>query len=401
METTQGRSAPTSGYVTFVDPTPENGVYAFARIAEELGRRRPEIPLLVVEGRGTERTLADCGLDLRGNVHLMSGPGTSDGFWGVTRVLVIPTASWEAPPTLAEEAAARGVPVVGSDRGGIPAALGNAGVVLPLPARLMPDRGELPTAAEVVHWVEAILRLWDDPGAGAGPGAAVADPGRCVILVPVGHHIEPACDDALRGLERRGYPVRRVRGFSAIDQGRNQIATDALRDGFEELMWIDSDVAFEPEAVDRLRSHGLPITCGVYPKKGQRSFASNFSEGVAAVVFGNGGGLVEIPYAGAGFLHTRREVYDVLKERLGLPECNGRWGPTMVPFFQPIVIPLGAGHWYLAEDYSFCHRARECGFRILADTTFRLQHIGSYPYSWEDAGGERTRYGRYTFYIND
>lgn len=62
-------------YVTFVNPSLEKGVYAFARIADELGQRRPDIPLLVVESRGTEQTLADCGLDLRphGTVHL-NGP---------------------------------------------------------------------------------------------------------------------------------------------------------------------------------------------------------------------------------------------------------------------------------------------------------------------------------------
>ena len=37
-------------------PCAEKGVYAFARIAHELGRRRPDIPLLVVESRGTPST---------------------------------------------------------------------------------------------------------------------------------------------------------------------------------------------------------------------------------------------------------------------------------------------------------------------------------------------------------
>ncbi len=40
-------------FVTFVNPCLEKGVYPFARIADELGRRRPDIPLLVVESRGT------------------------------------------------------------------------------------------------------------------------------------------------------------------------------------------------------------------------------------------------------------------------------------------------------------------------------------------------------------
>ncbi len=184
-----------------------------------------------------------------------------------------------------------------------------------------------------------------------------ADPGKCVILVPVGHHIDAACEDGLRALEHRGYPVRRVRGYSAIDQGRNQMATNALRDGFEELLWIDSDIAFDPESVERLRSHGLPIACGVYPKKGPGSFACNFPGGIERVQFGEDGGLVEVPYVGAGFLHTRREVYEAIQQQLGLPPCNERFGPSMIPFFQPMIVDDRDGHWYLAEDFAFCHRA--------------------------------------------
>lgn len=83
----------------------------------------------------------------------------------------------------------------------------------------------------------------------------MADPARCVVLVPVGGAIEAGCEEGLRELERRGHPVRRVRGYSAIDAARCQMATDALNDGFEELMWIDSDVVFDPNDIDKLRAH--------------------------------------------------------------------------------------------------------------------------------------------------
>ena len=92
------------------------------------------------------------------------------------------------------------------------------------------------------------------------------DPRRCVVLVPYTGSIEPECEDGLKELERRGYPVRRVRGFAAVDQARNQLATDAMIDGFEETLWIDSDIGFHPDAVDRLRSHQQPIVCGIYPQ---------------------------------------------------------------------------------------------------------------------------------------
>ncbi len=38
-------------YLTFINPKDIKGVYVFARIARELARRRPEIPILVAQGR--------------------------------------------------------------------------------------------------------------------------------------------------------------------------------------------------------------------------------------------------------------------------------------------------------------------------------------------------------------
>ena len=221
-------------------------------------------------------------------------------------------------------------------------------------------------------------------------------PAQCVILAPFLGYIHQECDAALKELERRGYPVRRVGGYSAIDQGRNQMATDALHDGFEETLWIDSDISFHPDAVEMLRSHELPIVAGVYPQKGRRALASHIIPGTPSMTFGKEGCLVEMLYAGTGFLLVRREVYLTLQRELNLPVCNERFGQPMIPYFQPLIRAIDDGYWYLAEDYAFCHRARACGYRIMADTRIRLGHIGNYNFSWEDAGMERNRFASFT-----
>jgi hypothetical protein len=81
--------------------------------------------------------------------------------------------------------------------------------------------------------------------------------------------------------------------------------------------------------------------------------------------------------------------------------CNERFGQRLIPFFQPLVHPIDDGHWYLAEDYAFCQRARDAGFRIFADTSIRLWHIGTYRYGWEDAGIEAQRYGTFTLHLGN
>ncbi len=224
-------------------------------------------------------------------------------------------------------------------------------------------------------------------------------PATGVVLVPVGGSVEPGCEDGLKALERRGWAVWRVRGYSAIDAARNPMATDALAQGFDELMWVDSDVVFSPDDVERLRSHQLPFVCGIYPKKSRREFAAAFPPGAPSVQFGRGGGLTEIRYCGFGFNHTRRAVYDAIQEKLALPVCNRRFGSPLVPYFAPLVAADGSGPWYLGEDYAFCERARLAGVKVMADTTIRLWHVGGYRYGWEDARADKERFGDYTFHM--
>lgn len=227
-----------------------------------------------------------------------------------------------------------------------------------------------------------------------------SDASKCCVLVPIGTTIEPACENQLRNLEDAGYTVRRLWGCSPVDVARNTMATESLRSEFEETMWIDSDIEFSATDVDKIRAHGLPICAGIYAKKGARALACHLMPSTDEVRFGIGGGLLELQYAGAGFLHVRSEVYDAMVRIYSMTECNLGFGESFYPFFQPMVVESPFGPWYLAEDFAFCHRAAVCGFRVFADTTIRLGHIGRYSYQWEDAGGILSRSSDYTFVVN-
>ena len=209
---------------------------------------------------------------------------------------------------------------------------------------------------------------------------------KCIVLVPVAGHIEPGCEQALQALEAAGYTVWRQWGFSEISLGRSRMATAALADGFDELMWIDSDIIFDPRDVDKLRAHDLPIVGGIYAAKGPKTFICTPLDSTTELVFGRGGGLLEIKYAGAGFLLTRRSLYEQIQEHHQLPRCEATDfsegdadDPGIVPYFLPMILD---NRRYLTEDYSFCERARACGHKVMADTTVRLGHVGSFVYSW-------------------
>jgi glycosyltransferase involved in cell wall biosynthesis len=152
-------------YVTFVNPEPRKGVYLFARIAEELSRRRTDIPLLMVEGANKAHLLPQLGIDLSGIKNLTVMPNTPDSraFLAVTKFLLMPSVM-ENVGLVAMEAMLNGIPVVASNRGALPETVGDAGFQFDIPARYTTESRLVPTAEEVSPWVETVIRLWDDQG---------------------------------------------------------------------------------------------------------------------------------------------------------------------------------------------------------------------------------------------
>lgn len=212
----------------------------------------------------------------------------------------------------------------------------------------------------------------------------------CVVIVPFIDHIDSFCEQSLHALEREGFAVRRVKGFSAIDFGRSVLASQALAEGFDEILWVDSDIVFRPEDVATLRTRGLGFVAGVFVKKHKKEFACEFPPGASAVTFGAAGGVREVRYVGFGFVLTRRAVFEAIRATSKLPVCNEAVGMPFLPYFLPLIVPDGPGYRYLTEAYAFCERARQAGIVPYVDTTIRLLHVGSHGYSWDDlAGGDR------------
>jgi glycosyltransferase involved in cell wall biosynthesis len=151
-------------YVTFVNSQPAKGVFVFARIAEVLSRRRPDIPLLVVEGRSITKWWEPTGIDLGGieSLTTMSRTANPRAFYAVTKLLVMPSLWNESFGLIAAEGMINGIPLLASNRGALPETVGDASFLFDIPARYTPRTRTVPTAEEVSPWVETIIRLWDD-----------------------------------------------------------------------------------------------------------------------------------------------------------------------------------------------------------------------------------------------
>ena len=165
--------APTESraFVTFVHPAPHKGLFLFARLADMLGSRRPDIPIMVVQsGRSAGALNAVPGIDFRKYPQIVAAPPVPNpaDYFALTRILVVPSVWHEPFGRVAAEAMINAIPPIVSNRGSLPHVVGGnfadggGGWVLSLPDWLTPESLRVPSMEEVEPWYEAVCALWDD-----------------------------------------------------------------------------------------------------------------------------------------------------------------------------------------------------------------------------------------------
>ena len=163
-------------FATFVNPSPEKGLYFFAGLARELDARRPDVSLLVVESRAKVDVFRAIPETRRlKNLHYSESTNDPRAVYAQTRVLLAPSLCAETFGRVVVEASFNGIPTLCSDRGAAPEILKSASeLVLTIPERFSPQSRIVPSRAEVAPWFAALVRLWDDDALAQRLGARLS-----------------------------------------------------------------------------------------------------------------------------------------------------------------------------------------------------------------------------------
>lgn len=143
------RTVTSQSNVTFINPHPYKGVDIALKVAEAC----PDIPFVFVKAWSLSPEDEDSlnqHADRLNNLTLRAPTSDMKSVYSEARILLAPSRWEEAFGRVAAEAHLSGIPVVGSDRGGLPEAIGPGGHIIPVDAPLE-------------DWVSAIRRLWSDP----------------------------------------------------------------------------------------------------------------------------------------------------------------------------------------------------------------------------------------------
>lgn len=163
-----------------------------------------------------------------------------------------------------------------------------------------------------------------------------------------------------------------LEGTLIFDQ-REKLALMALDAGADYILWIDSDMRFPCDAVDRMVNHNLPIVAANYSTRRLplRPVAALDPTGKHYHHTVRGSSKIElVAHVGMGFMLVKREVF----EKTPRPWFLMRVGDD---------IPGGLE----GEDVYFCRKAAEQGFPTFVDdmVSQQVRHIGAFEYSSEHA----------------
>ena len=166
--------------------------------------------------------------------------------------------------------------------------------------------------------------------------------------------------------------IYQVPGTLIFNQ-RERLAEEAIKDGADAILWVDSDMRFPKDALEILLSRDLPIvgvnaTTRRFPVVPTALDIDPETGDLVKVQSKGKTGLEQVMGVGFGMVLIKKEVFLAAQKPWFWFEQTDKGGT-------------------IGEDIYFCAKAFDAGFQTVIDhdLSMHIRHIGTYEYGWDDA----------------
>ena len=190
----------------------------------------------------------------------------------------------------------------------------------------------------------------------------------CMDMLPVGFV------QSLLYMHKGDNPTVYFKPNSLVYDSRNLLSLYAIENGFDNVLWLDSDMLFPPNTLTKLEAYSMDMVTGLYVKR-HEPVEPVLYEKIEEPERGSDGKLIAniasytnypsdsfFTVAGCGF-------GCVLTSTKLLKHVWDEYGPAFTPY-----------PW-ASEDISFCHRVNQLGYQIYCDSSVSCGHIGQFIYT--------------------
>lgn len=157
---------------------------------------------------------------------------------------------------------------------------------------------------------------------------------------------------------------------SLVYDSRNLLSLYAIENGFDQVLWLDSDMVFEPDILLKLQAHDLEMVTGIYVKRYQptepvlyktinvpklNKKTGTLEKNIKSYTDYPQNKLFRVAGCGFGCVLTKTSLLKKVWDEFG-------------PAFNPLP--------WAGEDISFCYRVKQLGLPIFCDSSVSCGHIG-------------------------
>lgn len=194
------------------------------------------------------------------------------------------------------------------------------------------------------------------------------------------------------------YVIDFIGNESLITRARNNSLGRFMKSDYSHILFIDSDLEFDPYALLENLKFDKDVVCCTYPKKGfnwKRFFYSMSNEKSNESPESRGldytynllykdnkivkkDNFVRVRHASTGFMLVKREIVEKLSnfhKELNIVTCGLNNNDNEICGLFCCMIK---DKQYLSEDYSFCQRVHDIGGEIWINISQNLNHVGRY-----------------------
>lgn len=212
--------------------------------------------------------------------------------------------------------------------------------------------------------------------------------------------------------------VEVCRGDSLISRARNGLIAKAMNNGATHMLFIDSDITWDPLDVLKLIVSDENLIGGIYPKKkynwsmfNNRNIIEEFDKKYDQVPFKDSLGftkeefpecklvnynlipepgkigivnnLLELKHLPTGFMMIRRKVIEDMSNEYKdtkYVDDTGFLSEEESKYAYALFDCRVENQQYMSEDWLFCNRYKKMGGKIYMDVSINLVHIGTNYY---------------------
>lgn len=191
---------------------------------------------------------------------------------------------------------------------------------------------------------------------------------KILIAVPCMDYLEANFVECLLGLKKVGECNTILLKATLVYDARNQVAKAAVDGGYDYVLWLDSDMTFEPDLLERMVAEigDRPMLSGLCFGRRPPFNPTIYSE-------------LKVEREGLGLMPHTTIYSDYPKDQIFEVEACG-WAcvlqrvdmlDTMISIYGVPFFPIAG----LGEDLAFCYRAKQLEYKFYVDSRLKIGHI--------------------------